>query len=301
MNSDLFTPLPKETVSDLGGPESLSYLEDAKRRFSQNRGAMFFLYLLLFFCVMAIFAPMLSHYTYSKISLSMKNLPPSSQYWFGSDDLGRDIFCRVWWGARISLSIGIAAALIDGAIGVVWGAIAAYCGGWIDELMMRICDILNTIPSLLMVILLTVYMGSGLKTVFTALALIGWINMARITRSQILQIKESDYVLAAKAVGAPSSRIVLRHLIPNALGPILATVTLTIPAAIFLEAFLSFLGLGLQAPYASWGVMINEGIGAMEFYPWRLFFPSILITLTMLSFNIVGNALRDALDPRLRN
>ncbi len=166
---------------------------------------------------------------------------------------------------------------------------------------MRICDILHTIPSLLMVILLTVYMGSGLKTIFIALALIGWINMARITRSQLLQIKESEYVLAAKAIGASAPRIILRHLIPNALGPILATMTLTIPAAIFLEAFLSFLGLGLQAPYASWGVMINDGIGAMEFYPWRLFFPSILITLTMLSFNIVGNALRDALDPRLRD
>lgn len=286
-------------MNEISAP-SISYLQDAKRRFCQTKGAMFCLFLLAFFCAMAIFGPMLSQYTYSKINLSMKNLPPSATYWFGSDDLGRDIFCRAWWGARISLSIGIAAALLDGAIGVVWGAVAAYFGGWIDELMMRICDILHTIPALLMVILLTVYMGSGLKTIFIALALIGWINMARITRSQILQIKESDYVLAAKAVGAGASRIVMRHLIPNALGPILATMTLTIPAAIFLEAFLSFLGLGLQAPYASWGVMINEGIGAMEFYPWRLFFPSILITLTMLSFNIIGNALRDALDPRLR-
>ena len=167
--------------------------------------------------------------------------------------------------------------------------------------MMRVCDVLNTIPTLLMVLLLTVYMGSGLKTILIALGLFGWINMARIARAQILQIKQSDYVLAAKAVGASTSRIVLRHLIPNALGPILATVTMTIPAAIFTEAFLSFLGLGLQAPMSSWGVMINEGIGAMEFYPWRLFFPSILITLTMFSFNIVGNALRDALDPRLRS
>ncbi len=281
--------------------ESLSFLADARRRFKQNKAAMFFSYLLLFFCAMAILGPMLSHYTYSKITLPLKNLPPSATFWFGSDDLGRDIFCRVWWGARISLSIGIIAALIDGVIGVVWGSIAAHFGGWVDEVMMRICDILHTIPSLLMVILLTVYMGSGLKTIFIALALIGWINMARITRSQLLQIKESEYVLAAKAIGASAPRIILRHLIPNALGPILATMTLTIPAAIFLEAFLSFLGLGLQAPYASWGVMINDGIGAMEFYPWRLFFPSILITLTMLSFNIVGNALRDALDPRLRD
>lgn len=282
-------------------PLSLSYLQDARRRFCQNRAAIFSLALLVFFCLMAIIGPMLSPYTYSKIQLSLKNLPPCSKFWFGSDDLGRDVFCRVWWGARISLSIGITAALLDGAIGVAWGSIAAYFGGWIDELMMRICDALNTIPTLLMVILLTVYMGSGLKTIFIALSLVGWINMARITRAQILQIKQNDYIMAAIAIGASVPRIVLRHLIPNALGPILATVTMTIPAAIFTEAFLSFLGLGLQAPLSSWGIMINEGIGAMEFYPWRLFFPSCLICLTMLSFNIIGNALRDALDPRLRD
>ena len=197
--------------------------------------------------------------------------------------------------------IGFAAALIDAVIGVIWGATAAYFGNWVDEIMMRICDILHTIPLLLTVILLTVFMGSGLKTILIALAINGWLNMGRITRAQILQIKQSDYVTAAKALGASTSRIIFRHLIPNALGPILATATLTIPAAIFTEAFLSFLGLGLQAPLASWGIMINDGISAMEFYPWRLFFPSALITLTMLSFNLVGNALRDALDPRLRS
>lgn len=301
MDSDLFTSLSKEAVEELPVEKSLSYLADARRRFCQNRGAMLFFFLLLFFCAMAILVPMLSPHPYSKIVLARKNTPPSAQFWFGTDDLGRDLFCRVWWGARISLAIGFGAAIIDGAIGVIWGAIAAHYGGWVDEIMMRICDILHAIPSLLMVILLTVYMGSGLKTIFVALALIGWINMARITRSQFLQIKESDYVLAARAVGASNKRIIFRHLIPNALGPILATVTLTIPAAIFLEAFLSFLGLGLQPPRTSWGVMINDAIGAMEFYPWRLIFPSVLITLTMLSFNIVGNALRDALDPRLRD
>lgn len=280
---------------------SLSYLQDAKRRFYKNRMAFFSLSLLLFFFFMALFAPLFSSHTYSEISLSMKNLPPSSIFWFGTDDLGRDLFCRVWWGARISLFIGVGAALLDGIIGVLWGAVAAHFGGWIEELMMRICDVLYAIPTLLMVILLTVYCGSGLKTIFIALALMGWINMARVTRSQILQIKESEYVLAARAIGASSFRIIIRHLIPNALGPILATMTLTIPSAIFMEAYLSFLGLGLQAPLASWGVMINEGIGAMEFYPWRLFFPSLFITLTMLSFHLVGNALRDALDPRLRD
>jgi oligopeptide transport system permease protein len=298
---ELFTAwTKKEFVEENLAPASLSYLQDAWWRFRKNRAALFFLSVLLFLCVMALIGPLMRPFSFSEIHLEMKNRPPCWDYWFGSDDLGRDIFCRVWWGARISLAIGLAAALIDAVIGVIWGAIAAYFGGWVDEIMMRICDILHTIPLLLTVILLTVFMGSGLKTIFIALAINGWLNMSRITRAQILQIKQSDYVAAARAVGASPLRIVFRHLIPNALGPILATATLTIPAAIFTEAFLSFLGLGLQAPLASWGIMINDGISAMEFYPWRLFFPSALITLTMLSFNLVGNALRDALDPRLR-
>jgi oligopeptide transport system permease protein len=278
----------------------LSYLEDAWLRFKKNRIALFCLFVLLFFCLMSIIGPMIRPYHYADIQLDQKNQPPSWEFWFGTDELGRDIFCRVWWGARVSLMIGLGAALIDAVIGVIWGATAAYFGNWVDEMMMRICDILHTIPLLLTVILLTVFMGSGLKTIFIALAINGWINMGRITRAQILQIKQSDYVTAARSIGASTTRIIFRHLIPNALGPILATATLTIPAAIFTEAFLSFLGLGLQAPLASWGIMINDGISAMEFYPWRLFFPSAMITITMLSFNLMGNALRDALDPRLR-
>lgn len=297
---DDFLPLRIEKSIDGIAPPSLSYLEDAWVRFKNNRTALFCLGILLLLCLMAILGPWIRPFHYNDIHLELKNQPPSWTFWFGTDDLGRDIFCRVWWGARISLAIGMAAAIIDGLIGVIWGATAAYFGKWVDEIMMRICDVLHTIPLLLTVILLTVFMGAGLKTIFIALAINGWLNMSRITRAQILQIKQSDYVMAAKAIGASSGRIVFRHLIPNALGPILATATLTIPNAIFTEAFLSFLGLGLQAPFASWGIMINDGISAMEFYPWRLFFPSALITLTMLSFNLVGNALRDALDPRLR-
>ncbi len=299
---EIFSPVCKEPFIQEGiAPRSLSYLQDAWLRFRKNRVALLCLAILLFLVVMAIIGPLMRPFSYYDIHLEMKNLPPSWEFWFGSDDLGRDVFSRVWWGARISLSIGLAAALIDGLIGVIWGATAAYFGRWVDEIMMRICDILNTIPLLLTVILLTVFMGSGLKTIFIALIINGWLNMARITRAQILQVKQSDYVAAAHAVGASPLRIIFRHLIPNALGPILATATLTIPSAIFTEAFLSFLGLGLQAPLASWGVMINDGISAMEFYPWRLFFPSGMITLTMLCFNLVGNALRDALDPRLRS
>lgn len=255
---------------------------------------------LSFLFLFALIGPLISPYSYSDIQLEWKNTPPGSQFWFGSDELGRDLFTRVWWGARISLFIGITAATIDMVIGVFWGSIAAYAGGKIEELMMRICDVLHAIPYLLVVILLTVIRGSGMITILIAMTMTGWINMARICRSQILQLKQNDYVTAARALGASPARILLRHLIPNAMGPIIAAMTLTIPMAIFTEAFLSFLGLGIQAPAASWGVMLNDGLNAMRYYPWRLFFPAAMITLTMLSFNLLGNALRDSLDPRLR-
>jgi oligopeptide transport system permease protein len=262
--------------------------------------ARFALITLSILLLLALFAPLLSPYSYSDIHLEWKNTPPSLRFWFGSDELGRDLFTRIWWGARISLFIGITAATIDMAIGVLWGSLAAYAGGKVEELMMRICDVLYAIPYLLVVILLTVIRGSGIVTILIAMTLTGWINMARICRGQILQLKQTDYVTAAHAIGASPARILFVHLIPNAMGPIIASMTLTIPTAIFTEAFLSFLGLGIQAPAASWGVMLNDGLSAMRYYPWRLFFPAAMITLTMLSFNLLGNALRDALDPRLR-
>jgi len=278
----------------------VGYLEDAWARLRSNRAALFALYSLGFLFFMAIFGPLFSPYSYSEIHLELKNMAPCAKYWFGSDELGRDLFTRVWWGARISLFIGITAATIDVIIGILWGSTAAFCGGKVDEAMMRICDVLYAIPYLLLVILLTVIRGTGIVTILIAMTLTGWINMARIVRGQILQLKQNDYITAARAIGASPLRILFRHLIPNALGPIIAAMTLTIPTAIFTEAFLSFLGLGIQAPAASWGVMVNDGLSAMRYYPWRLFFPAAMITLTMLSFNLLGNALRDALDPRLR-
>ncbi len=250
---------------------------------------------------MAIIGPWISPYSYSEIHLHLKNTPPSAKFWFGSDELGRDVFTRVWWGARISLFIGFSAAIIDGIIGVLYGSLAAYLGGKTDECMMRFCDILYAIPYLLVVILLTLVRGSGILTILIAMTCMGWINMARICRAQVLQIKALDFVTAAKSMGASHARILFVHLIPNALGPIIATMTLTIPAAIFTEAFLSFIGLGVQAPAASWGVMVSDALGAMRYYPWRLLFPSVMITLTIFSFNVLGNALRDTLDPRLGN
>ena len=276
-----------------------SYTRDAWLRFYSNRPALYSFWILCFLILMALIGPFISGYSYSEIHLELKNTPPGIKFWFGSDELGRDIFTRIWWGARISLFIGITAAFIDMAIGVLWGSIAAHSGGKIEEAMMRFADILYAIPYLLIVILLTVIRGTGMGTILIAMTLTGWINMARIVRSQILQLKQLDYITAAQAIGASYLRILLRHLIPNAIGPIIATMTLTIPTAIFTEAFLSFMGLGIQAPAASWGVMVNDGLSAMRYYPWRLFFPASMITLTMTSFNLVGNALRDALDPRL--
>lgn len=276
------------------------YWKDAWRRFSSNRPALIALWTLAAIALCAVFGPWISSYAYYDIHLEWHDTPPGARFWFGSDELGRDLFTRIWWGARISLFIGIAAAVIDMILGVIWGSTAAMAGGRIEEAMMRICDILYAIPYLLVVILLTVIRGSGIGTILIAMSCTGWINMARIVRGQILQIKELDYVAAARLNGASAARIVLRHLIPNAIGPIIAAVTLTVPTAIFTEAFLSFLGLGVQAPAASWGVMVNDGLSAMRYYPWRLLFPSAMLTLTMLSFNLLGNTLRDALDPRLR-
>ncbi len=277
-----------------------SYWQDAWRRLKRNKSAMFGLVTLTLLIFMAIIGPLISHYTYYETQLSLKNSAPSATFWFGTDELGRDLFTRCWWGARISLFVGITASLVDLVIGVLFGAIAGLLGGKIEEWMMRFADILYAIPYLLVVILLMVIIGPGIMTIIIALTITGWINMARIVRSQILQIKQQDYVRAAFALGASRKRVLLRHLIPNAMGPIIVTLTLTIPSAIFAEAFLSFLGLGVQAPIASWGTMANDGLPALRYYPWRLFFPAAFISLTMLSFNLLGDGLRDAFDPRLK-
>lgn len=257
--------------------------------------------LLLTFVIMAIIGPLISGYTYYETHLELKNQSPSLKFWFGTDDLGRDIFTRVWYGARISLFVGVSAALIDLVVGVLWGGVAALAGGRLEEIMMRAADLLYSLPYLLIVIVLTVVMEPGLISIIAALTIIGWITMARIVRGQILQLKHQEYVLAAKSMGAGFWRIFLKHLLPNARGPILVTLTLTIPSAIFAEAFLSFLGLGVQAPIASWGTMANEGLPALSYYPWRLFFPALFISLTMLAFNLVGDALRDTLDVKMEH
>lgn len=297
-----FEPL-FETLSDITEPTAVdksSYWKESWLRLKQNRRAMVGFWTLVFLISLAIIGPWITPYAYYETHLPLKNISPSIEFWFGTDELGRDILTRLLWGARISLFVGIAAALIDLVIGVCFGSFAGFIGGKVDEVMMRFVDILYSIPYLLIVILLMVIIGSGLTSILLALTFTGWIPMARIVRGQILQLKELDYTQAAYALGANRSRILFRHLLPNAMGPIITTMTLTIPTAIFAEAFLSFLGLGIQAPIASWGTMANDGLAALSYYPWRIFFPAGFISLTMMCFNLLGDGLRDAFDPRLK-
>lgn len=277
-------------------PLTSSYWHRSRQRFKSNRSAMAALFILCLIVFCALFIPLFSQYTYYDIHLSEANRAPSLAHWCGTDDLGRDVFIRLWYGARISLFIGIAAALIDLTIGMLWGGIAALAGGKIDETMMRIVDVLYSIPSLLIVISLMVVLGPGLHTILIALSLLGWMTMARVVRGQLLQLKQQGYVMAARGLGASFWRILFKHLLPNAMGPIIVTLTLTIPSAIFTEAFLSYLGLGVQAPIASWGTMASEGLPALEYYPWRLFFPGGLICLTILAFNLIGDGLNDIVE-----
>lgn len=286
----------QETVST-----SQSYFQDARERLFQNKLAVTGLLIIGLLIILAIVAPYLVPYSYSEQNLLDADMPPSAEHWFGTDDLGRDMFARTWVGARISLFIGITAAILDLLIGVIYGAIAGYVGGKTEEVMMRIVDTLYGLPHLLITILLMVVLKPGLITIIIAMTATGWIGMARLVRGQVLQLKEMEYVIAAKALGAGFPRILFKHLIPNTMGPIIVAMTLTIPSAIFSEATLSFLGLGVPVPLASWGTMTSDGlVSILTGQSWRIFFPAFLISLTMFAFNVLGDGLRDALDPRLR-
>ncbi|MGG0655207.1 ABC transporter permease [Rummeliibacillus pycnus] len=279
--------------------KSVSFWKEVMLRFSHNKLAIVGLIILAIVMLLAIFVPLFSPYSYRE-QLGVYNAPPSAKHWFGTDDLGRDVFVRVWVGARISLFIGLTAAVIDLIIGVAWGSIAGLVGGRVDDIMMRIADVLTAVPYLLVVIILLVVLQPGLLPMIIALSITGWVNMARIVRGEVLSIKNQEYVLAARTLGAGTKHIILKHLVPNALGAILVTMTLTIPNAIFTESFLSYLGLGVPAPMASWGTMASEGNNALETAPWRLIFPAFFISMTIFAFNAVGDGLRDALDPKLR-
>lgn len=267
-------------------------------RLQQNKLALVGLGIIVVMIILAIVGPMFSSYTYAEQDLMAANQGPSSAHWFGTDTLGRDLYTRVMYGARISLTIGFVAALINLVIGVIYGGVSSFFGGKVDRVMMGIVDILYGIPLLLYVILLMVVLEPGLTSIFIALGIAYWLTMARIVRSQIIKIKKEEYVIAAQSMGIPSWRILWRHILPNCAGPIIITMTLAIPEAIFTEAFLSFIGLGVSAPMASWGVLAAEGINSMRSYPFQLIFPALAISITMLGFAFFGDGLRNALDPK---
>ncbi|WP_235615801.1 ABC transporter permease [Brevibacillus reuszeri] len=304
----LFRPLTKSTQANVISRPSLSNAQQVIRKLIKNKLAMLGLVIIVLLVGMAIVGPSMVPYSYSDQSLLTKNQEISSEHWFGTDELGRDMFARTWYGARISLTIGVVAALIDLVIGVTVGGIAGYMAGRgkrgdrIDTIIMRVIEVLYGLPYLLVVILLMVVMEPGMLTIIIALSATGWTGMARLVRGQILQLKNQEFILAAQVLGAKFTRILLKHLIPNTIGVIIVNLTFTIPSAIFAESFLSFLGLGVQAPVASWGTMTNDGLGVILTGDWwRLFFPALMISLTMFAFNVFGDGLQDALDPRLRD
>ncbi|RDW20558.1 diguanylate cyclase [Oceanobacillus chungangensis] len=289
-----------DTAESVSRP-SLSYWQDAWRRLVKNKMAMLGLVFLILLAIMATIGPIVSPYAVNVQNLPEQYQSPSIEHWFGTDNAGRDVFTRTWYGARISLFVGLVAALIDVTIGIIWGGISGYKGGRTDTVMMRVIEILYGIPSLLVTILLLVVLGPSLLTIIIALTITGWVGMARIVRGQVMQIKNYEYVLASKSFGAKDSRIIRKNLLPNTMGPIIVQMTLSVPTAIFAEAFLSFIGLGIQAPFASWGVMANDALGAITSgYWWTLFFPAFFISFTMFAFNVLGDGLQDALDPKLR-
>ncbi|UNL86061.1 ABC transporter permease [Priestia koreensis] len=306
LDDQLFQPLTtKQITSHETQKEKSNYFKEVVGQLLKNKLSIIGFILLMTIIVLAIIGPHLVPYTASQQSLTNANLPVSGKHWFGTDDLGRDVWARTWAGARISLLIGIIAALIDLIVGVAVGGVAGYMAGRgkngerIDNILMRIVEILYGIPYLLVVILLMVLMKPGLATIIIALSITGWVGMARIVRGQVLQLKQQEYVLAAEKLGTSHVKIIWKHLIPNMMGIIIVNLTFTIPSAIFAESFLSFLGLGVQSPTASWGTMANDSLPVvLSGQWWRLFFPGLMISLTMFAFNAFGDGLQDALDPQ---
>lgn len=292
-------PLDDKNINTIIRP-SETYWQDVWRRLKQNKVAFASLFLIVILVIIAIAGPWFSKFDYRTQDSSALNQVISAVHWFGTDDLGRDLFVRTLYGARISLLVGFVSAFINFVIGVIYGGVAGYYGGRVDNIMMRFVDVLYSIPHVLYVILLMVIMGAGLQSIFLALGISNWVGMARMVRGQALQLKQQEYVMAAKAIGESDFKIIIRHLIPNAMGQIIVILTMSIPSAIFSEAFLSFIGLGVSAPMASLGVLCNDAIQSFRTYPYQLFFPAAAICLIMLAFNLFGDGLRDALDPKMR-
>jgi oligopeptide transport system permease protein len=284
---------------------------DARRRLFRNRAAMASIIVLGLVTLMAVFAPFFSAYSYDEINYDIVSCAPNwwpsgtacnagGTHWFGTDAVGRDLFVRVLYGARVSLAVGLVATLVSLVIGVLYGATAGYIGGRVDNLMMRAVDILYSLPFIFFVIILMVLFNRNFFLLFIAIGAVEWLTMARIVRGQTLSIKQKEFIEAARAGGVSNFSIITRHVIPNVVGPVVVYVTLTVPGVILTESFLSFLGLGIQEPLTSWGVLISDGANQMETAPWLLIFPALLMAVTLFCFNFIGDGLRDALDPKDR-
>lgn len=287
-----------EKDSEFVAVENKTYFQDAWGRFKKNKLALVSLVFMAVVILFAVFAPMFSPYTYDGQDLTCRNALPNAAHWFGTDKFGRDIFVRIMYGARISLSVGFAAALLNLVIGVAYGAICGYFGGKVDMILMRLVDIIYSVPTLLYVILIMLIFGSNIFSMLLAIGISSWVGMARLVRGQILTLKEQEYALAAYVIGASKKRIMFKHLIVNCMGPIIVNTTLMVPNAIFTEAFLAFVGIGISIPQASWGTMANDARSLIQSQPIQIIWPVLAICLTMLSLNFIGDGLSEALDPK---
>ncbi len=271
---------------------------DALLRLVSNKLSLFGSIYILIIIFLALITPFIAPYDYAYQNLELGPSPPSPEHWLGTDTLGRDLLTRMMYGSRVSLMVGFLATIVALTIGVTWGTVAGFAGGKTDTIMMRIVDVLYGIPFIIFVILLMVIFGRNLVLLFMAIGAVEWLTMARIVRSQVMSLSKQEFILAAEAMGVSKPSIIYKHLIPNTIGPVIVYATLTVPQIMLLEAFLSFLGLGVQAPLSSWGLLIRDGAVSMEEYWWLLIFPSLAFSLTLFSLNFIGDGLRDALDPR---
>ena len=284
--------------TDIQVESGSSLWHDAGVRLRKNKMAMLGLIFLVFIAATALLTPWIAPYSYEAQDLYLGATPPSAEHWLGTDTLGRDQLTRLMYGSRVSLMVGLVATTVALLIGVLWGTTAGYLGGKTDSVMMRIVDVLYALPFAIFIVLLTVIFGRSMLLLFIAIGAVEWLTMARIIRGQVLGLRRQEFVEAAISIGLTRWQIITRHLIPNALGPIIVYTTLTIPSVILLESFLSFLGLGVQAPMSSWGSLISNGVETMEEYPWLLIYPGLTLSITLFSLNFLGDGLRDALDPK---
>lgn len=290
--------MTSNTVAIAEQESGVSLWQDAWRRLQQNHLALLGLGILVTMSLAALLTPWIAPYSYEAQNLALGAAPPSAQHWLGTDTLGRDLLTRILYGSRISLMVGFVATGVALGIGILYGTVAGYAGGRVDAAMMRLVDIMYALPFMIFIILLMVVFGRNIVLLFFAIGAVEWLTMARIVRSQVQTLRQQEFIEAAVSLGLSRWLIIRRHLIPNTLGPVIVYTTLTIPGVILLEAFLSFLGLGIQPPQSSWGSLISAGVETMEEYPWLLIFPGLVLSITLFALNFLGDGLRDALDPR---